>query len=328
MRTRILSSLVAVAIIAAAAGTTGYFVGAQETRSAERTLKVNQVARIGDSVITAEEFIERLIEIERPLMPDRRNAGTALDLLVAERLLDLESERLDATPKAREIGDEMQALEGTWRAEMERENQDRIREQQRRGLPERPLSWEEFINQKTGMSSREFSAWLRTVAARNIRMRLVVGYWEETSERAEAWGIRTDTRDQANALRERFLKGESFSTLARNSTEFRSRDFGGRIGMVWRGDGRLDSEVDKAFWDLKDDEITQPVQTPHGWWITLRKSTILANEAPFYEMRELLLGKSNVDANRFRAWRNALAAGDRYVYERRMPGLDVGADQP
>lgn len=319
--------VIAVAALLAATAAGGFVAGAQQAESAERTLKVNQVARVGEGIITAEQFIEKLNEIEQPLLPDLRNSRTALDMLVAERLLDLETDRLEAAPKAREIGDEMEAVEKQFRAAHEQENAERLAEQRRRGLPERPQPWDEFLLARMGMTPKEFSGWLRSTAARNLRMRLLVGYWEETTEHAEAYGVRVDSRDAAAALRERFIKGEDFRSLARSSTEGRSRDFDGRIGMVWKGDGRLDGTVDEAFWKLKDGELSEPVRTEHGWWLVLRRRTVLANEAPFYDLREQLISRTNVDNNRFQAWRNATAASGRYVFERRMPGWDVGADQ-
>lgn len=325
MRTR---HLIAVAALLAATAAGGFVAGAQQAKPAERTLKVNQVARVGDGVITAEQFIEKLNEVEQPLLPDLRNATTALDMLIAERLLDLETDRLEAAPKPREIGDEMESVERQFRAAHEQENAERLAEQRRRGLPERPQPWGEFLQARLGMTPEQFSGWLRATAARNLRMRLVVGYWEESSERAEAHGLRVDSRDAASALRERFIKGEKFPALARASTEGRSRDHDGRIGMVWKGDGRLDAAVDEAFWNLESGEVSEPIRTEHGWWLVLRGRTVLANEAPFYDLREQLLARPNVDNNRFKAWRNAVANSGRYAFERRMPGWDCAADQP
>jgi foldase protein PrsA len=303
--------------------------GAQDAKPAERTLKVNQVARVSESVITAETLIERITEIERGLDPEARVAKAALDMLVAERLLELEADRLEATVKAREIGDEMAVIEKSWRDEHTRENEARLRNQRERGVPEDPESWEGWLQRRTGMKPAEFGAWLRPTAARNIRLRLVVGYWEKSSENAEAWGLRCENEKTANELRSRILKGENFSTLARgHSNESRSRDNGGNLGSIWPRDGRLDSEVDTEFWKLKDGETSKPIKTEQGWWIVQRRATVLANEAPFYELRESLIGMPNVDNNRFQAWRNAVASSGRYKYERRVPGWDCAADQP
>ncbi len=329
MRMRMLLRLGAGVMVVAGVGAVGYIAGAQEEkkRPPEKTLKVNQVARVGESIISAEEFIERVNEIERAMNPEKRVAQAALDLLVGERLLELEADRIEAVVKAREVGDEMAKLEQQWRSQHEREQAERVKDQRSRGAPENPEPWEDWLKRRAGMTPAEFSAWIRTHSTRNIRLRLVVGFWEETNEHAEAWGISCRTEKEATDLRNRVLKGESFSTLAREASTS-NQDTGGKIGMVWRNDGRLDPEVDEAFWKLKDGAISQPVKTEHAWWIVLRKVTVLANQAPFYDLREELLKRPNVDSNRFQAWRNAVASGGRYAYERRMPGWDCAANQP
>ncbi len=315
-------------LVVLAASGAGFIVGAQDDKPAEATLKVNEVARVGESVITAEQMIEKINEIERVLDPDARVARAALDMLVGERLLELEADLLEAAPKAREVGDEMAEIEKSWRAQHEKEDAERIAGQRQRGIATQPESWESWLERRTGMKASEFGTWLRGVAARNIRLRLVVGYWEVSNEHAEAWGIRCATEKEATDARERIAKGASFSSVARDVSTSTSREGGGRIGEVWRRDGRLDAEVDEAFWKLKDGQVSPPVRTEHGWWIVSRKATVLANEAPFYELRDELLRKPNVDTNRFQAWRNAVASSGRYAYERRVPGWDCAADQP
>ncbi|MCC7509781.1 MAG: peptidylprolyl isomerase [Planctomycetes bacterium] len=330
MRNMLLGRLLPALIIAGAAGAAGFVAGAQDTpKPTEKTLKVNEVARVGQSVITAEDFIERLLEVERILYADRRNGGMVIDDLVAERMLELEAERIGITVKPRETGDEEEELNKLWLGEFQRWNEEVLADQRKRGAKEQKKTWVEFLRDRFGMTEADYKRWLNTTARRNLKLRLVVNYWEESNERAEAWGIRVESKELAAQLRQRLVQGESFTNLARNhSNESRTREFGGKIGNVWRNDGRLDTEVEVAFWKLKKDGISEPVETQHGWWLVVRKEGQLGNEAPFWDLRETLLKRPNVSQNRFQAWRNAVAASGRYAYERRMPGWDCAANQP
>ncbi|MHC4839640.1 MAG: peptidylprolyl isomerase [Planctomycetota bacterium] len=133
----------------------------------------------------------------------------------------------------------------------------------------------------------------------------------------------------ALAIRKRIIDGpETLGSLAyRNSQDSKTRKHNGEIGTVWEGDGRLDAEVDEAFWELKEGELSEPIKTAQGWWLVRKKKQFLANEQPLYEQRAALMKAANIDDNRLQAWRNAVANSERYTYERRLPGLDYNPDE-
>jgi parvulin-like peptidyl-prolyl isomerase len=315
--------LSAAAVAAVLAGLVGFHAGAQSNR----TLEVNQIARVGESVITAEQYIQGLVEAEQTKPRDDRVHRQVLDLLIAERLLELEAERLEATVRPRELREEVERLEEGLRHEYQAYRAELQRLARQRGQEEFNLTWEEFLARRQ-MTDAQLQGMLRRIARQELLKRMLVGYWEESNERIVTHGVVLMTRREAEEVRARLIRGERIDVVARSlSMERRTREGGGLVGTVWRNDMRLEPSVANALWELKDGEFSQPVRTENGWWIVRRTHTVLANEANFWDLREDLLKGPGVTPNRFIAWRHALASSDRYAYEERMPGVDVEADQ-
>jgi peptidyl-prolyl cis-trans isomerase SurA len=73
-------------------------------------------------------------------------------------------------------------------------------------------------------------------------------------------------RQKLSALRDRILRGEEFGPLAQTHSEDPgSAADGGDLG--WTGPGSFAPEFEAAIANLKDDEISEPFQTPFGWHI-------------------------------------------------------------
>ena len=73
-------------------------------------------------------------------------------------------------------------------------------------------------------------------------------------------------RDKAEALRNRALAGEDFGKLAKeNSEEPRANESGGDLG--WFGRGRMVKPFEEAAFALKDNEISQVVESPFGFHV-------------------------------------------------------------
>jgi parvulin-like peptidyl-prolyl isomerase len=315
--------ITAALLVAGLAGFVGFHVGAQS----DRTLEVNQVARVGESVITAEQYIQGLVEAEQTKPREDRVSRQVLDLLIAERLLELEAERLEATVKPRELREEVERLEESLRQEYRAYRADLQRLARERGQDEYNLTWEEFLNRRQ-MTDAQLQGLLRRIARQELLKRMIVGFWEDSNERIITHGLVLMTRREAEEVRSRLVRGERIDVIARSlSMERRTREGGGLVGTIWRDDMRLEPRVAQALWDLEDGQISHPVRTDNGWWIVRRTNTVLSNEAPFHAMREDMIAGPNVTPNRFIAWRHALASSGRYAYEERMPGVDVEADQ-
>src|ERR1044071_655514 len=73
-------------------------------------------------------------------------------------------------------------------------------------------------------------------------------------------------RDKAEALRQRAASGEDFDKLAKeNSDEPGAKESGGDLG--WFGKGRMVKPFEEAAFALKDNEISQVVESPFGFHV-------------------------------------------------------------
>lgn len=322
----------AAAVLLAAGGVAGYFAGAQDQPAPiVRTLKPNQVARVGESIITAEQLIQRLNEVEKLsyVRPDRR-VEPVLDVLVAERMLELEAARIEATPKPREVQQEVDRMLAQAKALLDEENKRRAQSQAKDGKPFTPYTWAEWLQNRLQMTTAEFEDMSRIRARNDLLKRLVIWYWHGATPNIDVMLIQCEKKERIDEVQKRLAQGESFSSVAGAFSEHmtRTQEKPGLISGVYKRDGTLEPKVDDQAWALKDEATSAPFQTERGWWIVKRVCSNLVNERAFYDMRELLLAKPNVNDNMLLKWRSALASSGRYVYERRMPGWDCRADEP
>jgi hypothetical protein len=307
--------------IAIAAGAIGFFAGAQDTDSAkpERTLNVNEVARVGERVITAEEFIQRLVERERIYQdPDLRTATWALDSLLVDEMLRVECDRLEAWPKRRELDAEFASLNKAFEERLAEYN---------KGLTT-PYTKEQYLEKKAGMTVLEFENQLKQVAKDNLERRLVVNYWLLSTDSADAEGLMMEEKDELGKIRARLLNGEKLGAIAMtNSDDMHTRASGGTIGTVSRQDGTFAPEVEQAFWNLEEGKWSEVIKTERGYWLVRKAKFYPGNQAPFFDLREECLKRPTPADMQMIRWRHALAASGRIPYERRMPGWDVQAGE-
>ena len=73
----------------------------------------------------------------------------------------------------------------------------------------------------------------------------------------------TEARDRLQRLRQRIGGGADFAELAKTNSEDASASKGGDLGWVAAGD--TVPEFERVMNALKDQEVSQPVQTPFGW---------------------------------------------------------------
>lgn len=72
-----------------------------------------------------------------------------------------------------------------------------------------------------------------------------------------------EARDRLAKLRERIVAGADFAELAKTQSEDASASKGGDLGWVAPGD--TVPEFERVMNALRDNEVSQPVQTPFGW---------------------------------------------------------------
>lgn len=325
----ILRAGLALALITGAA-TAGYVSGAQNRPAATpRTLKINQVARVGENVITAEQFIERLMDAEKLMPGPERRAPDILNGLLMERLLQAEADRLEARIKPRERAAEVETLRQGLVSQLESENERIKAEQRRAGQPERGYTWEEWLRLRLEMSEHELITLLTIRADNNLLKRMVIWYWFQSTQNIDIMLMQFDSREDADSALKRLRDGEDFSNLARAVSKHPSarQAKAGVLSEVFASDGTLDPEVDAAVWALRDGQLSPPVQSGDAWYVLKRVKSNPVNEAQFADMRDLCLARPNVPDNMLQRWRNNVSAKGTHVVERRMPGWDCRADE-
>lgn len=312
-------------LIAATAGTAGWYTGAQEKEEPVRTLKVNEVARVAERVITAEELIERIVERERLYAadPDMRTVAWALDSLLLEELLQLESDRLEAWPKQREVQDEAETI---------RKHHMRLYELDNDGIKasgrEPYKDFEEWLMAKFDFTLAEFDTYITSLSKRMLTLRLVVNYWRISTKSAEVEGVFCRTRDKIDKARARLLKGEAIAIVAEQmSDDLHSREGGGYLGSAFPNDGSLKPQVEKVLWEIEKGKISEVIAVDNGFWVIRKKHEQLANEAPFFDQRQKCLEGKDPDSRLLMKWLSSMQAEGRYAFERRMPGVDVKAGE-
>lgn len=324
---RFIIAAFAVAIVSAGIG---FVAGAQDapTKPALKTLKTNEVARVASEIITAEQLLGRIGQFENAMHPTERILMRALNTIVMERLLEIESERIDTRIKPREIKAEADVLLAVEKKAFDQLNAEMAKDAKARARPSKLYTWKEYLKVKRGLTVEQHRANLEKSAEAIIKIRLVVGFWEISNIHADAHGLLVSSKEKAEGIRNDIVSGKAtFGLKARlNNMDAKTRRNDGSIGTVWKGDGRIDAELDSVFWKLKVGEISEPIQTPRGWWLIRKSKEWLANEQPLYEQREALMDAANIDDNRLQAWQNAVSTSKRYAYERRLPGLDYSLE--
>ncbi|MDH5642077.1 MAG: hypothetical protein OEY28_12360, partial [Nitrospira sp.] len=155
-KTRLLAIATMLAVVFTAGG---WIAGAQskdQPAAPERTLRVGEVARVGQEVISAEAFVQKLLEHDNGRAPVARIGQAALIDLIGETLLEAEDKRLECRVKPHEIEKELSAYLDRMRKVWERD-------EKIRALPkgEEEQAWEEYLKQRVGMTEKELSAYLR-----------------------------------------------------------------------------------------------------------------------------------------------------------------------
>jgi peptidyl-prolyl cis-trans isomerase SurA len=72
-----------------------------------------------------------------------------------------------------------------------------------------------------------------------------------------------DAKRKLEQLRERITHGADFAELARLHSDDASASRGGDLGWIFPGD--TVPEFERAFTQMKDGEVSEPVKTPFGW---------------------------------------------------------------
>jgi peptidyl-prolyl cis-trans isomerase SurA len=88
-------------------------------------------------------------------------------------------------------------------------------------------------------------------------------------------------KQRANELLQRARAGEDFAMLAREFSQGAGADGGGDLGVVSRGGG-LPTELEEAFFTLKQGELGGPIRSPFGYHV-LYATKVSAQLPPSFE---------------------------------------------
>ena len=89
--------------------------------------------------------------------------------------------------------------------------------------------------------------------------------------KVNAQHILVKTEDQAKEILAEIQQGNSFEDLAKAKSLCPSGKKGGNLG--WFSHGQMVKEFQKAAFDLKKGQVSQPVKTQFGWHIIKVKDT-------------------------------------------------------
>jgi len=322
---------VAAALLIGIGAFAGYSAGAQE----RRTLKTNQVARVGQHVITAEQLLERLWDVEKMMMAPDRRIKPALDTLVAERMLEAEATRIDPISggqlKAREVQTEVDLMLAQARTQLEIDNKKLLADQRKAGQPEKPWTWDQWLELRLQMTPQEFDNLLRIRARNDLLKRMVIWYWFRSSHNIDVQVIECDNPTVMEDVQRRLAAGEDFSALAaaKSIHQTARQNSPGLLAEIVKGEGALPKVVEEQAWKMADGETSAPIKHDKSQFIVRRIATNkrIPNEAKFIDQRDDCLKAPNVGDKLFERWRNSVANSGLYAYEERLPGRDVQADE-
>lgn len=230
--------------------------------------KENIVGRVGDEDITKDELYEYLI---------KENGQTALDSLVAEKIINLEAtkEKINITSE-----------------EIETKLKETIEEN----------GGEETFNQ-----TLEYYGYTMDDIKKNIKQDLIVKkllepnikitehdmktYFEENKEsfnvkeQVKASHILIDTEEKAKEIKQKLETGEDFAKLAKEySIDTSNNENGGELGFFAKGD--MVKEFEDAAFSLEVGKISDIVKTEYGYHIIKVEEKKEAEEAKYEENKE------------------------------------------
>lgn len=302
----------------------GYGVGAQKqpapkpvmTDQYQGPLKVGEVLKVGDKIITAEDLLARTWDAEGLLKPEQRMMVGNINYLRNKALLSLESERIGNKVTDEEI------------AKVTKTQVANIKEQAKRASMG-TLTFEQYLAQ-LGLTKESLNKYIADRAKIILLKRMLVWHFKLTVESIEPSHILVSTKGVADELY-RKLKSvkaekvrETFVDLAvQRSEDASTSSMGGRLPRIWKGASPLVKPATEALWKLKNGEFSKPIKTGFGYHIFLRRSTKGGVSDSFQKMRPQLVEMKDVAKVDFNNWVRWVANTQKYKVDTRLPGYDV-----
>ncbi|HEY8392065.1 MAG TPA: peptidylprolyl isomerase [Capillibacterium sp.] len=222
------------------------------------------VAKVNGEAITKNELYDLLLE---------RAGQEGLNLLLAQKIVDLEAKKQKITITDQEIEEE---LADYYAAYGDAETLDQALALSGSSLARLKANLAHTLKVKKLLASR--------IAVTEAEMKAFFEKNKEDfaqEEQVKASHILVETEKEAKELKSRLEKGEDFAKLAKEySKDTTTKEKGGDLGYFGRG--IMDEAFEKAAFALKAGEISGPVQTEYGYHL-IKVEAKKAAEAPNFE---------------------------------------------
>ena len=226
------------------------------------------VATVGDAKITEEELTDSLV---------MQYGAEVLDILISNKIVELEAEKAKITVTDDEIEDEYKTYIDYYGNE----------ETLTKTLESYGMSADKFRDEL------QSSILTEKVLASTIKItdNELKTFFEDnkanyaTAEQVEASHIVVEDEATANKVVEQLNAGEEFAILAAQySTDSSSSENGGELGRFGRG--AMENEFEDAAFGLEVGEISKPVKTQEGFHIIKVTDKVEAKDAVYDDFKE------------------------------------------
>jgi hypothetical protein len=301
----------------------GYNAGAQASKEDkpdpalyQGPLKVGEVLKVGDKVITAEDLIARTWDAEGLIKPEQRMMIGNINYLRNKALLELESERMGNVVSEEETSSVTESLIANIKAQAKKSSMG-------------TLTFEQYLAQ-LGLNKDSLETYIKDRARVILLKRLLVWHFKLTVDSIEPAHILVTKKEVADQIYRKLktAKAEDVRTTFEDLAVQRSEDAStvslkGRLPRIWKDASPLVEEATKALWDLKDDSFSKPVKTGFGYHIFYRINTRNGLNDSFSKMRSQLINMQDIADVDFNNWVRWVANTQGYKVDRRLPGYDV-----